>query len=225
MTFRIAGLCSVFALAACLAGCAVEPASQAMMDAYRLVRSEGGTQSSVRGVNPDFNYLRVQVGARELFMVLGYVDQTPDGPVQVWYSANADVLRLRDGRLVGATMKTGTDWLAVSFSHLPSWNAVGSQAAFERVRDVSPGYRYGIKEKMLIRRIAPPDDSRLQLVPPSSLSWFEEVVQGDVAVRPARYAVSLDGVGTHHVVYAEQCLSSEFCFSWQNWPSSKKGTH
>jgi len=228
MTFSMAGLCRgcLLALAAGLAGCAVEPASQAVVDAYRLIRSEGAAQQSAAELNPNFRYLRVQIGKREVFMVLGYVDLLPDGPVQVWYSADADVLRLRDGRVVGATMKSGTDWLSVTFAHLPSWEAVGSQAVFDRARDESPGYRYGIKEKLLIRRIAPPDDSRLQFVPASSLTWFEETVQGDTSGHPARYAVSLDGRdGTHQVIYAEQCLSSEYCFSWQSWPPSGKGAH
>lgn len=210
------------ALLVCLTGCAVEPASQAMLDAYRLMRSEGTAQQSAVRLNPNFRYLRVQIGEREVFMALGYVDQFPEGSVQVWYSAEADVLHLRDGRVVGATMKSGTDWLSVAFAHLPSWEAVGDQAMFDRTRDVSPGYRYGIKEKLLIRRIAPPDDSQLKLIPASTLSWFEEAVQGDTSGRPARYAVSLDGAA-HQVVYAEQCLSSEYCFSWQSWPSSGKG--
>ena len=215
----------LFALATCLAGCAVEPASQAVVDAYRLMRSEGVARQSAVELNPNFRYLRVQIGTREVFMVLGYVDQLPDGPVQVWYSADADVLRLRDGRVVGATMKSGTDWLSVTFAHLPSWEAVGSQAVFDRARDESPGYRYGIKEKLLIRRITPPDDSQLKLVPASSLTWFEETVQGGADGLPARYAVSLNGAGAHQVVYAEQCLSSEYCFSWQSWPPSSKGAH
>ena len=224
MTFSMCRGC-LFALATCLAGCAVEPASQAVVDAYRLMRSEGVAQQPAVELNPNFRYLRVQIGTREVFMVLGYVDQLPDGPVQVWYSADADVLRLRDGRVVGATMKSGTDWLSVTFAHLPSWEAVGSQAVFDRARDESPGYRYGIKEKLLIRRITPPDDSQLKLVPASSLTWFEETVQGGADGLPARYAVSLDGAGAHQVVYAEQCLSSEYCFSWQSWPPSSKGAH
>jgi len=224
MTFSMCRGC-LFALATCLAGCAVEPASQAVVDAYRLMRSEGVAQQPAVELNPNFRYLRVQIGTREVFMVLGYVDQLPDGPVQVWYSADADVLRLRDGRVVGATMKSGTDWLSVTFAHLPSWEAVGSQAVFDRARDESPGYRYGIKEKLLIRRITPPDDSQLKLVPASSLTWFEETVQGGADGLPARYAVSLNGAGAHQVVYAEQCLSSEYCFSWQSWPPSSKGAH
>ncbi len=222
---NLARLCSLAVLLACLGGCAVEPASQAVLDAYRLIHSEGAADSSGRGLNPDLKYLRVQIDEREVFMALGYVDPTPDGPVEVWYSADADVLRLRDGRVVSAIMKTGTNWLSVSFSHLPDWDRVGEQAEFERTRDVSPGYRYGIHEKMLIRRIEPPKDAQLKTIPLSSLTWFEETVQGEAAARPARYAVRLDSPGAHQVVYAEQCLSGEYCFSWQDWPYSSKGTH
>ncbi len=207
-----------------LSGCSIEPTSRAMLDAYRVINPESASVQTEPRLNPNFSYLRVQVDEREFFMVLGAVESAQDGPVQVWYDASRDVLRLRDGRVVGATLKTGTNWLAVSFTHLPRWEAVVSQVAFDRSRDVSPGYQYGIKEKMLIRRVSPPDDSNLRLIPASSLAWFEESVQGDADARPARYAVSLDGGGTHQVVYAEQCLSSEFCFSWQIWPSSKKGT-
>ena len=189
------------------------------MDVYRVTVPQGQATAKL---NPNLKYLRVMVDGREIFMALGYVDGTPDGPVQVWYSARGDVLRLRDGRVVGATLKTDTSWLDVTFSHLPRWEAIAGPVAFERSRDVSPGYRYGIREKMLIRPVAIPDDTLLKCVPPSSLVWFEEVVQGDTSAPPARYAVEFGPGGMHQVVYAEQCLSVEFCFSWQDWPSPGK---
>jgi len=219
MKFGMLCRAGIFVLAVSSAGCTVEPATQALLDAYRL--SGGGAETQAGGLNPRLSYLRVQVGERELFLALGYVDQLADGPVQVWYSGDGDVLRLRDGRVVGLITKYGPDWLGVSFARLPRWDALGDQAEFERVRDARPGYRYGIREKMLIRRIAPPDDTQLRLMPSSLLAWFEETVRGDSDIPAARYAVGADG----HVVYAEQCMSNEFCFSWQSWPSSGKGAH
>ena len=210
-----------FGMCALLSGCALDPASRAMNDLYRLMHTEAGAAQ----LNPSLSYLRLQTGGREIFMALGYVDQTPDGPVEVWYSGEADVLRLRDGRVIGATMKRGVNWLAVSFSSLPSWDAVVGESWFDRVRDESPGYRYGIAEKLRIRPIAAPADSQLKNIPPASLSWFEESVQGDTGLPSARYAVKSDSAAPHRVIYAEQCLSSEYCFSWQVWPSSNKGTH
>lgn len=217
MKFGMLCRAGIFVLAVSSAGCAVEPATQALMDAYKLNSGGAGTQAG--GLNPRFSYLRVQVGEREVFLALGYVDQLADGPVQVWYSSDGDVLRLRDGRVVGVITKYGPDWLGVSFARLPRWGTFGERAEFERVRDARPGYRYGIREKMLIRRISPPDNSQLRLISPSSLSWFEEVVQGASDMPAARYAVGADGL----VVYAEQCLTDEYCFSWQSWPSSGKG--
>ncbi len=216
-TFRLAGVALVFSLA----GCAVEPASQAILDAYKVMRAEGSAAADGR-LNPNYKYLRVQVGERVLFMARGYLDPSPDGPVEVWYSADRNVLRLLNGRVVGVTMKSGIDWSAVTFSHLPAWNELGGQAVFERTRDVNPGYRYGIRDKMLIRRILPPADTNLKTVPASALVWYEESVQGGDQVRSARYAVD---DASHKVVYAEQCLSAEFCLSWQSWPHSSKGTH
>lgn len=157
-------------------------------------------------------------------MALGHVDSHPDGPVEVWYSAGAEVLRLRDGRLVGASMNRGTDWLSVSFTNLPRWEQVVVQASFERSRDISPGYQYGIREKMLIQRISQPNDSRLLLIAASSLTWFEESAEGAGGLPPVRYGVSMAGA-VPQVVYAEQCLSGDFCFSWQRWTAQEESKH
>lgn len=211
-------------LAICLTGCAVEPASQALVDAFHFIRADSSSNKTAPKLNPDFKYLRVQIDQREVFMALGYVDSHPDGQVEVWYSASAEVLRLRDGRLVGATMNMGTDWLTVSFTNLPRWEQVGVQASFERSRDISPGYQYGIRERMLIQRIPQPDDSQLQLIPASSLTWFEESAAGTGGLPPVRYGVSMAGA-VPQVMYAEQCLSSDFCFSWQRWTPLVESKH
>ena len=217
MKSKMIMLCGVCALSAC----GVDSASKAMLDTYRLVSPDKvSLQDQLR---PGASYLHVQAGTREMFMALGSVEQTPEGPVQVWYDVNKDILRLRNGRIVGATLKTEVSWSSVSFKNLPAWNEVGESHVFERERDVSPGYRYGIKEVMQIRPISPPTDTQLQRILPASLAWFEETVQGETDLAPARYAVSKEDGG--RVVYGEQCLSAEFCFSWQDWTYFSKGTH
>ena len=208
----------------CLTGCTVEPASQALLDAIQHARANGAAHENAPPLDPRFNYLRVQIGAREAFMARGYVDSDPDGPVEIWYSASGEVLRLRDGRLVGAILKMGTDWLSVSFTGLPRWDEIGEQASFGRSRDVSPGYQYGIREQMLIRRIPPPGDSHLQLIPAASLTWFEEHAEGAASLPPARYGVSMEGA-VPQAVYGEQCLDHDFCFSWQRWAAAEEGKH
>ena len=101
-----------------LTGCTADPASQALEDAFHQIRAERSSSHTTSELNPNFRYLRVQIGNREVFMALGYVDKDSDGPIEVWYSGTGEVLRLRDGRLIGATMSIGTDWLSVSFTHL-----------------------------------------------------------------------------------------------------------
>jgi hypothetical protein len=213
-----------FALAFCVAGCTVQPASEALVDAFHLFRRGGGENANTLRLNPAFQYLRVQVDQREIFMALGYVDQYQDGPVEVWYSALGEVLRLRDGRLIGATMNMGTDWLSVSFKHLPRWGQIGEQAVFERGRDVSPGYQYGIKEQVFIKPIPQPNNTHLQSISAASLTWFEERTQGQAGLPPVRYGVNMAGA-VPQVIYAEQCLSADFCFSWQRWTQTKASRH
>src|SRR5450759_1576231 len=74
-------------------------------------------------LNPNFRYLRVTIGGRVVLLALGYLDSHPQGPIEVWYSAEREVLRLQHGRLVGAVGLT-TEWRDVSLPELPSWSAV-----------------------------------------------------------------------------------------------------
>lgn len=121
-------------------------------------------------------------------------------------------------------MNRGTDWLSASFTNLPRWEQVGGLTSFEYIRDISPGYQYGIREKMLIQRIPQPNDTQLQLITVSSLAWFEERAEGAGGLPPVRNGASMAGA-VPQVVYAEQCLSSDFCFPWQRWTPLKDGKH
>ena len=87
-----------------------------------------------------------------------------------------------------------------------------------------PGYRFGVKDALVLRRIGPPEKTSLQDVDRQSLTWFEEqrealapIASDDDALPPARFAVDLRG-GNEIVVYGEQCLSAKLCFTWQCWP-------
>ncbi len=188
-------------------------------------------------LNPNFRYLRVTVGGRIAFLAGGDIDSDPRGPVEVWYSAQREVLRFQNGRLMGVVGLT-TEWRNVSLLEAPSWSAVArSQQPVQwvRVRDVMPGYRYGVRDELLLRVIFPPQKSALQRLDPQSLTWFEERLHpeprtGYVAkllggpadekpLPPARYAVDLRG-GKETVVYGEQCIAPDFCFTWQRWSAA-----
>lgn len=169
------------------------------------------------GLNPHFRYLRVVVEGRVVYLALGNIDHG----VKVWYSAMHEVLRLQNGRIAGVT-GTATEWRNVSIPDLPSWDTLaGSKKPYKwtRVRDVMPGYQYGIRDELVLHAIPAPKNSELKGWDPGSLAWFEE---DDVsrALPPARYAVDLS---EGKAVYGETCLSPDLCFSWQYWPVGKKG--
>ena len=187
-------------------------------------------------LNPRFRYLRVTVDGRVSFLALGNLENEndPRGPVEVWYSARKEVLRLRNGRLVGA-VGVFTEWRDVSLPAFPAWSEISRSREshrWVRTRDVMPGYRYGVRDTLELRPVSPPERTALVGRDPTGLTWFEErsrveppsgmlasLVSGthDVqALPPARYAVEIRD-GREKVVYGEQCLSAEFCFTWQRW--------
>jgi hypothetical protein len=211
-----------------LGACAAE--MTAMGDTVRAVVAKDAT-TGVR-LNPDLRYLRVTVDGRVAFVARGGVEQHPQGPIESYFSAAREVLRFQNGRLVGA-LGLNTEWRSVSLPELPSWSDLakaGKPLKWERVRDVMPGYRYGVRDALVLQVMPPPTGSALQQVDPRNLVWFEEQSAGErvaglgdllgradgMALPPARYAVDVrDGVGT--VIYGEQCLAPTLCLAWQRW--------
>lgn len=198
----------------------------------------GDPQSNTSRLNPDYRYLRVTLEGRVAFLALGNVDRNAAGPIEVWYSAEKEVLRLQNGRLVGAT-GLPTEWREVVLPSLPSWSEIaGARQPFHwsRLRDVMPGYRYGLRDSLALRVSAAPGKTALVGVDAGSLTWFEEIREApaaagflaafqpaskdDQALPAARYAVDLR-VGRGIVVYGEQCLARELCFTWQHWSAAK----
>lgn len=177
-------------------------------------------------LDPAFRYLRVTIGGRVVLLALGYLDSHPQGTIEVWYSAEREVVRLQNGRLVGASGLI-TEWRNVVLPDLPDWpKLAGSEAPFRwsRARDVMPGYRYSVRDTLSLSVIPPPEKSALQGLDPKELTWFEErsfdETFSKIELPAARYAVAIGG-GQGIVVYGEQCLSPQTCFTWQRWPAGK----
>jgi hypothetical protein len=217
---------AVIFLVAALSGCASSTNAVFQSLQYAIQKQSGADRAPL---NPDFRYLRATVDGRVALMVLGYTESHSQGPIEIWYSAEREVLRLQNGRIVGAAGLV-TEWRNVSLLAPPSWSVLkASESAmrWSRVRDVMPGYHYGVREALFTRFSQPPASSALQGLDPKSLEWFEEKNQLEAAssrtskeleLPPARYAVNLrDGEGT--VIYGEQCLAPKLCFTWQRWPA------
>jgi hypothetical protein len=215
----VLALAAVFGLAACTPGMTAAVASLREM-------APGRTAVDAANLDPKFAYLRVTRGNRVGFLWRGSIERTPEGLVEVYYSGTGEVLRLRDGRLVGAS-GLATEWRRVE-DRAPAWRALVTArepAAFARVRDVMPGYRSGVRDELLLHPIEAPRRSALQVIDPRTLTWFEErtrsrgfELRGTPAdtLPAARYALDLSG-SEPAVVYSEQCVAKDLCFTWQRW--------
>jgi hypothetical protein len=119
------------------------------------------------------------------------------------------------------------EWRGVTLPTLPSWSELvhrDQPYAWTRTRDVMPGYRSGVQDALILRRIAPPDNSALRKRDAAALIWFEESLDSSISntaerLPLARYAVDVVD-GESKVVYAEQCLSPAVCLSWQRWSAA-----
>lgn len=208
------------ALSACSVG------TNAIVDTLRNVVPIETAADAAR-LNPQFRYLRVTAGGRVALLVLGYTEPHRDGPIEIWYSAQREVLRIQNGRLVGATGLT-TEWRSVSLPAMPSWSALAqasTRLSWTRIRDVMPGYRFGVRDELSLGRIAAPIQSLLRVLDPEHLAWFDERHEGepraDVWLPAAHYAVQLSA-GRETVIYGEQCIALDLCFAWQRWPVESK---
>lgn len=174
-------------------------------------------------LNPNYRYLHVTLAdARPALLVLGYIDAHPQGKVEVWYSAKGEVLRLQNGRLVGAT-GLPVDWRRVHYPQLPpAWSSVPPEGVrFTSVRDEHPGYRLGLVEQVFLTPLPkPPLDLPAENF--AGAAWFlERYSDANGPTRPdAWFALGSHG-GQNTIVYSRQCLSVSVCLTLQRWPLEK----
>lgn len=210
------GLAAALLVLLSLAGCVTE--SRALIQAFGAGR-ESARRVDQQPLNPAFAYLRATGGGLTVLMARASIDPGPSGPVEVWYTGGLEIIRLEQGRLVGAT-GLPVEWSGVVLPPLPEWSEILTRTEplrWERRRDVAPGYRYGLVDRLVLVPVAAGRPGALVGADPSRLRWFEERSE-DNTLPPARYALDADGPDGPRVVYAEQCLDSRFCLTWQQWP-------
>ncbi len=213
-------LFGVFLGLSTLTGCVQTPISQTLVEAFGKGK---GSNIDTFKLNPNLKYLRVTVRDRSVLMVLGYLDNTPQGNIETWYSSEGEVLRLLNGRVL-STNGLELNWRNVKYESLPTWSVLSgsnsnfSSFQFTRSLDQMPAYKFGISEVVNLYGVSSPSNSNLIGIPANQLKWFEEKVKGTSHGLPsARYGLRTKG-GQTVVVYGEQCFSNELCFSWQTWP-------
>ena len=196
----------------------------AVVQSMRELLPQSGRGEAAK-LDPKFEYLRVTRDKRVALLWRGSVERAEPYPVDVFYSGQGEVVRVQNGRIAGAVGLT-TEWRRVEIRS-PSWSAIAKapeSARVVRTRDVMPGYVAGLREELALRSIAAPARTTLTGIDPQTLAWFEERVAsapppGMPTLPPSRYAVDLAQAGGV-VVYAEQCLAVDLCFSWQRWSAA-----
>jgi hypothetical protein len=204
MKFRLPFLLLVFILSACSA------LDDPVVKTFRRSTGLAGEPENSR-FYPGYRYLRIAIDGRITYLALGSIDHG----TEIWYSSEREVVRLRQGRIAGAE-GVYTEWRKVVLPKFPAWSKLAKSKkpyAWTRIRDVMPGYRYGIRDRLRLESIPVREKSNLKNLDPARLAWFEEKdLSGHLP--PAYYAVELE---SNRVIYAETCLSKSFCFSWQRW--------
>jgi hypothetical protein len=207
----------VLLLSIFLAGCETSPTLQSLKDLGKYFSPGSSTATAAPALNPAYRYLRIQTGKQVAYFARGYVDPLPEGKVEVWYSGGKEVLKLLDGRVVGM-VGTATEWLSVKLISPPTWGDKLDGMEYERRLDISPGYRYGVRERLRLKRLPPPSDTKLAGLKSQDIVWYREVPVGPSAVPSALYGLMQEG-DAWRVVYSEVCLDTNLCFSWQRWKS------
>ena len=236
MTGRLFCCVALAGVSLLFGGCA--SVSSPLVDSAALLFSpDHGAATIPEQPDPRYSFLRVQVsGYPPGMLALGFIDEVPGGseaPVLVWYSAQHEVLRTQDGRIVANT-GTPFDWSALRWIvPPPAWRGVGDAGyRYSRERDVLPDYEFGLREVVLGSPIAMPDTDQLPVTLPAtvaqSLRWYKEVPYMERAGGQAGSATlppSIFGWGQYAgesmVVYSEQWLTPEVSIRIQRWPVTK----
>ena len=207
---------------ACLISCAGN--ANVVGDVVRLAWQKEDSSDSTRAqvLNPQYRYLRANFDGRPFLLVLGYIDADPASgePIDVWYTGQGEVLKFKNGRLLGMT-GTQADWLAVRHISLPTWAEAAAMRdaatiSYVRMRDSKASYQFGIQEQVTLQRIPAPPVSPLGGLPANDLVWLEERYSTRAHLPPSQFAVRQDATSSR-VVYSRQCLSAQMCLSFQEW--------
>ncbi len=200
------------------AGCA--PSTVAIVDTLGLLAPRSDLTLNA-ALDPSRRYLRVTSNGQALLMVLGYEESGVDGPVQVWYSRGAEVLRLSHDRIVGL-LGTPVELRALRAERFPQWSRDRMVQFYMRQRSLMPGYVYGLTDRVSVQAAQNTRPKALILTPElqgRTLYWFEEhyaevlptsFFKVGKLLPSSLFAVIFDDHQRARVVYSEQCISLIF---------------
>lgn len=166
--------------------------------------------------DPKLRYLKVAINQHEVLMVEAY----RAGSESVWVSSDLAILKTRNGYLTDLE-GFRINWQEVRGLSLVTAAQLAKPTAYTRVRNEMPGYRYQIRESVLVSPLARAPQE-IQLTPPrnANLRWFSEEVRTQLGEQvpsfhyPGVFAIDINQ-DPYHVVFGRQCLARDYCIRWQ----------
>jgi len=161
-------------------------------------------------------------------VVLGYVDEHPQGPVQVWYAPNGPVIKTQNGRVVGLFGLPEAFEQKTWSQPLEQWPSMGQVLSGVRTWDAPAQYRYGTKEAITLVAVTPSEVPRFiknhlerRLSSPDTSSWVWVRQHGTITGNAWFALASVQG--QQRVAYSYQCLGDDFCLHLAPWPVLQGG--
>lgn len=175
------------------------------------------SQELVVNKNPQYRYLNVQLQDIPAIFVLGYIDPTPQGPVEVWYGRGV-TLNLLNGRLISFVGEGDfiKQWPRVTMNYPYDLATIEREQIYTRTRDEMPGYRFNIKEEVLVKPLPQAPKKVPAHLKTSDVFWFQEEamsMDGSRSTLHSHYAIKKSAQGSEWV-YGQQCLAPGYCLTW-----------
>jgi hypothetical protein len=193
---------SIISLEACQG---VNPVIDTALSVFSGFDSQGGYKTG-------YEYLQVKVAGRQAVMALGQRHKDGRNTQEYWYSGQREMLYLQNGRIQQALGMTHE--VREQLQQSPDWELL-TQArapyAWQRTLDVQPGYRYGVKEYVVTQKFAPNRAQQELLTQPAL--WFEDTVTSKAEDGKSWKYKQVFALVSHQVVYSEQCVAQDLCFT------------
>jgi hypothetical protein len=172
--------------------------------------------SQPQNLDPKLRYLKVAINQHEVLMVEAY----RAGSESVWVSSDLAILKTRNGYLTDLE-GFRINWQDVRGLNLVTAAQLAKPTAYTRVRNEMPGYRYQLRESVLVSPLArAPDEIRFTPPRSANLRWFSEEVRSQMGEQvpsyryPGIFAIDINQ-SPYQVVFARQCLARDYCIRWQ----------
>ncbi len=165
--------------------------------------------SAAMNFNPSLEYLQVQALGRKSYLVLGVRQVQGEEMNEYWYSADKEMLHLRNGRLIealGMTREIRSTTLTA-----PAWLTLSTQAqVWVRERDLMPYYQYGVRQFVISQQVKPTEQEKAWA--PRATHWVQEQIKTSSATQGAWIYDELFALDDHgHVLYSNQCVAPDLC--------------